>query len=231
MPWEPFKTYLLNDEAKVLYEQFHDEIVEYRQKDRFEESKLSVKSKSLGLVLRVAAVISLLNYSVDKQANVQHQHSNLVTKIDFEMAKKIVQSSVSTAFALLQPEESLIKPKKSSVKNPVVRMPVPEADSITLDYLVPYHRQVKHILAHERIPLSTITRDKIYPIVNNESGSRVASKFIMGLQQLGFGTLSPKSKSFKRFSPETEECPDRENLKKKYKALNIDFRNTHNDEV
>ena len=47
-----------------------------------------------------------------------------------------------------------------------------------------------------------------------DCGSVVANKFVQGLQNLGFGKYSPTSKSFKRFRPNDENCPDRENLKK-----------------
>ena len=82
---------------------------------------------------------------------------------------------------------------------------------------------VAKIISQDQIAMSSITRDKIYPVVNNESGSGIANKFIQGLHNLGFGKYSPNSKSFKRYRPNDENCPDRENLKKKYKQLNIEI--------
>jgi len=102
-------------------------------------------------------------------------------------------------------------------------MPLPEAENLTIDFLKPYHKQVKRILTDEPIPLSAITRDKIYPLINNESGSHIGGRFVNGLQNLGFGRFSPNFKSFKRYSPDDDSCPDRENLRKKYKLLNIDI--------
>ena len=210
----------LDEEAKKLYDLFHDEIVNFRKTDRFEESRLSVKSKSLGMVLRVAAVINLMNSALFEMKNIDYIDENKISKAAFEMATKIVSSSVSTAFALLPKEAHQKTSKKSSFTS---RPPVPEPENITIEYLIPYHRQVKRILTNESIPLSLITRDKIYPVVNNESGTNVASKFVSGLENLGFGKFSPNSKSFKRYSPEDENCPDRENLRKKYKTLNINI--------
>ena len=68
-----------------------------------------------------------------------------------------------------------------------------------------------------------ITRDIIYPVINNESGAVVASKFIQGLQKLGFGKYSLNFKCFKRFRPNDENCPDRESLKDKYRLLNLEI--------
>ena len=48
----------LNEEADKLYRNLHDDIVDFRMADRFEEEKISNKSKSLGLTLRVSAIIS-----------------------------------------------------------------------------------------------------------------------------------------------------------------------------
>lgn len=72
--------------------------------------------------------------------------------------------------------------------------------------------------------MSAITRDKIYPVLNNQSGSIIANpKFVKGLESLGFGKYSPNSRSFKRFSPGDSDCPDRENLVQKFRLLNIEF--------
>ena len=51
----------LNKEAMHLYQNLHDEIVDFRMKDKFEEDKISIKSKSLAQTLRISAVICLLS--------------------------------------------------------------------------------------------------------------------------------------------------------------------------
>ena len=70
-----------------------------------------------------------------------------------------------------------------------------------MDYLISYQKCAKRLLANESIPLSVVSRDKIYPIVNNVSGSQIANKSIGGMEKLGFGRVSPASKSFKRHNP------------------------------
>jgi len=51
---------------------------------------------------------------------------------------------------------------------------------------------VRNILKEDKIPMSAITRDKIYPVLNNQSGSIIANpKFVKGLESLGFGKYSP----------------------------------------
>ena len=210
----------LDKEALNLYDDFHEDIIDFRKQDRFEESKLSVKSKSLGLVMRLSAIISLLRSSCSKILNESYEHSDIVTGSDFSMAKRIVEISVNTAFAIL-PDSTNVVGSSGKRASCIRSTPLPDPENLTIDFLKPFHKQVKRIIRKECTPLSTITRDKIYPIINNESGSRVGRKFVNGLEQLGFGKFSPNSKSFKRYSPDSESCPDRENLKKKYKALNI----------
>ena len=187
-----FKLVLDNDAMK-LYDNFHDEIVAFRRKDRFEEARLSVKSKSLGMVMRIASAICLLRSALTDQIE------TVVTRADFSMANIIVQSSVSTAFALLQDgiqhSPSLNRGKKELLRH---QAPLPEAENLTIEYLVPYHQKVRKIVNQDQIAMSSITRDKIYPVVNNESGSVIATKFIKGLHKLGFGKYSPNSKPFKR---------------------------------
>ena len=46
-------------------------------------------------------------------------------------------------------------------------------------------------------------------------------KFVRGLQELGMGVLSPGKNHFKRIHYDDEDCDDKENLKKKYKMLNL----------
>ena len=163
--------------------------------------------------MRLASIICLLRTACTDQI------SNTVTKQDVVMAKKIADSSVSTAFALLENENQSSATKKGPLRQP----PLPEADQLTMEYLLPYHNKVRKIVKEDKIPMSAITRDKIYPVVNNQSGSLIASKFVKGLESLGFGKYSPNSKSFKRFSPGDDDCPDREKLIQKYRLLNIEY--------
>ena len=203
----------LSPAALKKYEDYHDEIVDFRMSDLFEEARLSVKSKSLGLLLRISGVISLLR----KELSTKDQE-DVVELSDIDMALNIVTYSVSNAFALLPTKSRSTCNKKAKE---VRKTPLPEPENITLEHLVQYQKVTKQILQQENIPMSTISKNKIYPIVNNVSGSHVANKFVKGLEKLGLGYVSPSSKSFKRYHPNDENCPDREGLQKKYKFLNL----------
>ena len=198
----------LTEEAELVYDACHDAIVDYRMEEKFEEAKLSIKSKSLGLLLRVSGVISLLRTALENDDS----NSEVVTEADINMANEIVTYSVEMAFSLLK-GPSVEKPKKN---NNSVRFkpPLPEPENLTMDYLMTYQKCAKRFLSNESIPLSVVSRDKIYPIVNNVSGSQIANKFIGGMEKLGFGRVSPASKCFKRHNPDDDTCPNKDELKK-----------------
>ena len=57
----------LSDEADEVYTVFHDEAMKFRQENKFDNCNVSVKSKSKGLSLRLAGIISLLRNAVKMQ--------------------------------------------------------------------------------------------------------------------------------------------------------------------
>ena len=201
-------------EAKELYDAFYDPIVDFRRENVFEESRLSVKSKSLGLVMRVSGIICLLKNAIDKPGD----NINKVTKSDFEMASRIVECSVDTAFSLLKSSKKVAsKPGSSKIKEQL-----PEPENFSIDFAQKHQRLVQRILSQPSIPLSVVSRDKIYPVINSVSGSKVGNKFLLGLQHIGLGHISPVSKSFKRHHPKDDECHNRDEIRKKYKMLNLE---------
>ena len=84
---------VLSPEALKKYEYYHDEIADFRMSDLFKEARLSVKSKSLGLLLRISGVISLLRTELSGENN-----EPIVDVSDVDMALNIVNYSVSNAF-------------------------------------------------------------------------------------------------------------------------------------
>ena len=134
------------------------------------------------------------------------------------MALAIVNYSNENAFSLLPTHPSHNQRK---VKPKDLKMPLPEPENLTIEYLQHYQKVTKPFLQHKKIPLVAMSKDKIYPVVNNLSGSHIATKFVNGLQHLGFGIISPASKTFKRYHPDDENCPDKDGLRKKYKLLNL----------
>ena len=96
---------------------------------------------------------------------------------------------------------------------------------MNVDFLILHSHIVKRLCKKERIPLSTITRDNIYPVINKEKSSEVANRFLNGLCNLGFGEITDeKPKCFKRYHPDDMMCPDKENLKSTWKKLKIDVK-------
>ena len=90
---------VLDVEVEEVYDKYHDSIVDYKMEDQFEEAKLSIKSKFLGLLLRVSEIICLLRNALQSEESSQ---SCIVTKLDIEMDLKIFDYSVQMSFSLLK---------------------------------------------------------------------------------------------------------------------------------
>ena len=60
------KKVFLDNEASQLADSYYDETVTYRMNNPFKNDQISLMSKSRGLVLRIAGVISLLRESIDQ---------------------------------------------------------------------------------------------------------------------------------------------------------------------
>ena len=145
------------------------------------ENKVSVMSKSLGLIMRLSGVICLLRNAVT-EINGEHVFDGIaiendlfeyeknvyVTKSDFEMAKNITEYSVNSSFALLS-YESCTKSKGDRPLN-AFKLPVPEPENFTMDYAVTNHKVVKKYLSTPSVPMSLVSWDKMYPIVQNSTG-------------------------------------------------------------
>ena len=212
--------FIFSDEANQIYESLHDEVIDFRAMDEFEEAKSSVKSKSIGLFLRISGeIISLIRKC--RGDNPCLKEDNKIEKSDAEMALQIVNYSVANAFCLVPSKFATTEPAKPSSAKPVKKPPLPEPENLTIEYLQQYQKVTKRILQHEKIHLSKISKDKVYPIINDISGAHIANKFVNGLQRLGFGAVTPTAKHFKRYHPDDAGCPDRESLRKKYKLMNL----------
>ena len=193
---------VLCSDAEELYEQYHDCVVEFRRENLYDETRVSVMSKSLGLAMRLSGVMCLFRnamMSLEVIGENEEAMNNsgdydmpmLVTKADFEMALNLTKYSVQTSFALLPPEKPRNGTQKKSEPK-AVKIPVPDPENFTMDYAVSNQKLIKRYLNVPNIPLSLVTRDKLYPIVNNVQGAHVGTKFVNGLQSLGLGVLSPQ---------------------------------------
>lgn len=76
---------------------FSDNVVDFRFKEKFENHKVSIMSKSKILCIRLAGIISLLRNSMKDPEEVDR----VITKDDFIMATSLVKYSVATSFKLL----------------------------------------------------------------------------------------------------------------------------------
>ena len=207
----------LDDFAFSEYKTIHDDIVRFRGEDLFEENLLSIKSKSLGHITRVSGVISLLREAEAKMQNEDYNFNNIVTKDDFLMAKYIVNHSNNISFALMDKSNS----NRSS--NHILKPGVPDPENMTVEFLIPHQKFVKKLLKEEEVPLSIISRDNLYPVINKKKGTLVANRFIRGLCNLGLGKIDEKTKRFKRFLTTDYDCPDKENLESKWRKLYINM--------
>ena len=221
---------VLDAEAESLYDNHHDSATTYREENQYEESRVSVMSKSIGLTMRLSGVICLMRNTIliddeEEKKLMETKDEELiqfiVSKEDFQMAINIVQYSVKTSFALVN-ENNMQRKGTAAAASRSSKLPVPEPENFTMDYAVENSKIVRKYLSASSIPMSMVSRDKMYPIVNNHQGQAVGKKFVEGLKNIGLGYISPSSKSFKRFHPDDENCPDRDNLRRKYRLLNLD---------
>ena len=123
----------LNDDAYNLYKLYHNEIVDYRKKDLFEESRVSLKSKSVGIMLRLSGILCYLRKAVSGN------FSQKVNEDDVLRATNIIRYSNAVSFALINENY-----KPISTNRPT-KIPLPKPENITLDFLIPYSNTVKKL--------------------------------------------------------------------------------------
>ena len=85
----------LSKEAENVYDEYYDAIVDFRRAERHNNYKVSVKSKSRGLSLRLSGIICLLRNALGDT------NDFVISKNDYLMALEIVRYSVDTAFVLM----------------------------------------------------------------------------------------------------------------------------------
>ena len=212
----------MTKEAYVLYKEYQREVIAFRKQDLFEEARVSVKSKSVGIMVRLSGILSLLREGVSRDS---FQSFKLeITKEDVVRAINIVRYSNEISFHLLNEKNEKIK---SGVK--AAKSPVPHPDEMSVEFLVPYHKKVKILMDNEFTPIADINKNNVYPIINNERSNDVGMRFVKGLVALGFGEIKNVNgrNGFKRYNPDDENCPEREALKQKYKKLNLNGIQTH----
>ena len=236
----------LSKEAAELYKEYFNGIVDFRYEEKYDDNKVSIKSKSRGLSLRIAGVLALLrHFSESHQRTVSeeaHQSEELpstsnsseisydevkvieITKDDYSMALNITNYSVNIAFKLIEPTATQnpehgkeTKGKQKLCKKNAI--PIPE--EFTMEYALENANFVRRLCSTATTSWDNITRNSIYPKIDGVRGAEVAKKFLKGLEILGLGRLSPKSKCFKRKVPSDHE--ESLQLSKKFKLFHIDL--------
>ena len=212
----------LDPEASMLYDEYHDDVVRFRLSSDCSFSS-SVKSKSLGIVLRLSGVMSLLRNALQQVCSDELlSFDEIITSVDFKRSLSIVRSSVDSSIALIKNRcPSDVYNKRNPAK---IRIPVPEPENCTVEYLRSHARIVRKILSKEEIAVSLITRDKLYPTNGNDTGAHIARKFLNGLVFLGLGELKDNGKTFKRNNVNIVDSENENNdddLKTKWKTLGL----------
>ena len=84
----------LSSEAKDMYDSHHDDIATFKKESSGDSFAKSMKSKSLGLVMRLAAVLSeIRNALKESTSDEAPEYDEIVTELDFQRAQKIIDYS------------------------------------------------------------------------------------------------------------------------------------------
>ena len=205
----------MTTDAYESYKVYAREVNAFRKKDLFEEARVSIKSKSVGIVVRLAGVLCLLREGLLEN----HETFDLsIKKDDIERAIKITRYSNEVSFSILSE-----KKVQQNINTNIKKSPVPDADNMTMEFLAQYNNKVKSIISKEFTTLADINKNNIYPIINNLRTKEVGKKFIDGLVKLGFGTVEIREgkSGFKRHHPKDDNCPNKEALQAKWQKLDI----------
>ena len=149
----------------------------------------------------------------------------IISEDDFQMALEITNFSVRNSTIITGKQLSIINPKakklpKGEKPEKEEKIPVPEAEDITMEYLMVQHVHVRKLLCQDdTTKITDMLRLKQYP--TQTGGRLIAMKFVRGVEKNGLGKYSPKSDSFKRHCPDDEDCPEREAVRRKWQRLNF----------
>ena len=222
----------LSDDAMEIYRTAHDEIVDYRERELYKEDLLSVKSKSLGLILRVSGVINRLREANFRHLDKEYTYRNEISKEDITMARSIVDYSFQSSMLAIGDNRSNNVPQQTSN---LKKSSIPEPEIMSVEFLVAHARFVQRLLAEDDMPLSKISRDNIYPTINGEKNGSAANRFVRGLCALGLGEIKEivnckgvKHQVFTRNHPykRNDNMPGKENVISIWKRLNLSFPKT-----
>ena len=222
----------VSDDGSQIYKEVHDEIVQYRREHRGFKLEKSIRSKSLGILLRVGGVISFIRNALNNRDEEVTFYDNEVNLEDMERALKIVKYCQKNSLAVCEgnvnsvPEvvmkDKIKRPTPSHSRHSKVPMPVPE--KFTLDYVMDSNpTKVKKLLSVPQVKLRNVSGNKMYrsvPDSDTTDGAMIARNWFQGLV-LRLGEVDKTSKVFKGFHPDDPKCHDKEYLRKIWDDLNI----------
>ena len=214
---------ILDKDAEVLYDNLHDEIVSYRKQHKGYKFEKSIKSKSLGMVLRVSGVMSILRNAIDGTTD------TVITGDDMDRALNVVQhcqlNSLSIAEGKSAASSSIQQNAKQIIRSTRDKIPMPAPENFDMDYLLSVNPQkTRNILNVPEIKLRKISQNKMYPSVPDDDlreGSMIARNFVQGLVVLGLGEVDKTTKSFRRFNPDDPDCHNPDELREMWGKLNM----------
>lgn len=188
-------TFKLDQDALKVFESYHDnDVLEFRKNDVFEDTKSMIKSKSIGNVLRIAGIQSAVRSAIQSNEDGLIDLSCVeVTTIDIERALNLVNYSVECLF-------SLIDATNSSKSKGVKRMrEMPEPEAMDEEFLMLHKSKIQKLYKYDshEVPMSTITRNHLYPQIGGKSNVDEAKKFLKGLEKNGLGSIREESSNKK----------------------------------
>ena len=101
--------FTLTEEAMALFANYHDEeVLKFRKTELFDDNKSMIKSKSIGIVLRVAAVQCALRHSLNAllDASSEEVIAPEASEIEDADVAENVADTERTSFALLEEDDS-----------------------------------------------------------------------------------------------------------------------------
>ena len=208
----------LDEDAMKVYDVHHDEF--QHKKGEYDNTERSIRSKSIGLLLRLAGISNLIRNAVEelKSDEDTFQPDNVISKTDINRALTIVRYGVETSIAMAKSSTKQTS-KKVGKRDSREFVPIPEVENMSMDYLLENIRHTRNILTKENLDMSKVNRDKLYPHTSSSKtqGSVYGYKFVGGIIALGFGELqgTGRQRVFHRFKPETDE------LRRKWDTLGL----------
>ena len=209
----------LDDEAVLVYDVYYDDF--QKKKGEYDGIERSIRSKSIARLLRLAGVSNLIRNAVEEVKSTEDDFipDNIINKTDINRALVIVRYGVESSIVMARSVGGKDNSNKVGKRDYREFIPIPEVENMSMDYLLENIRHTRNILSKEKVEMSKVTRDKMYPHTSSSKtqGAIYGYKFVQGIIAVGLGELqgTGKQRVFHRFTP------DNDDLRKKWNTLGI----------